>query len=85
MSDKDILPKSIQTSDGDLESSQLNKNIYDDFRKMVKDYERSRRDYELYQHPNRIIDLIKEYYEAIAKLAGHENECNKKPLTAVGV
>jgi hypothetical protein len=44
------------------------KNVYEGFKRSMEDYSRSRKDYELYQDINKLEEMIKAYYDAIAKV-----------------
>jgi hypothetical protein len=45
-------------------------NIYEAIKKIREDYIKSHKDYELYRDINKLKEMIKAYYDALAKMGG---------------
>jgi len=52
--------------------SKHDENIYEMFKKSVDNHNRARRDYELYQDPDKLRKMIKAYYDTIARMGGRK-------------
>jgi hypothetical protein len=53
-----------------MATGKRDENIYEVIKKFKEDYIKSRKDYELYRDVNKLKEMIKAYYDALAKMGG---------------